>query len=276
MKIANVGYNYCHAPGFCVDRPYGSGDHLLLIIKSEAFFWLRGEKVIVPPNSVIIFKKGTTQLYGAVSCEYVNDWIHFDIDEQDEQFFSDLGISFDTVIPLYNVTELVGFIKHMYFELYSQNLRKKATMQKYFELLLLKLSENIHQQNIEHDHPYYHSFCTLRNKIQLAPQKAWSIDEIRKTVHLSRSYVQHLYKLFFNTSIISDVQKYRMEHAKYLLVATDTTVSAIAQDCGYDSDVHFMRIFKKVTGMTPTEFRSSFHISLNETKKSTGRPSASI
>lgn len=272
MRIANVGYNYRHSPDFCVNRPYGSGDHLLLIIKSEAFFWLKGEKIAVQPNSAIILQKGTPQLYSAAFGEFVNDWIHFDVDEEDEDFISSLGIPFDTIIPLYAVSEILGFIKNIFFELYSQNRHKATTMQKCFELILLKLSENIHQQNIEHDHPYYDSFCTLRNKIQLAPQNAWTIDEIKKTVNLSRSYVQHLYKHFFGTSIISDVQKYRMEHAKYLLAATDMTVSTIAKSCGYDNDFHFMRIFKKETNMTPSEFRKQFCISRNEIKLSRGRP----
>ncbi len=276
MRITNVGYNNRHPSGFCVNRPFGSGDCLLLIIKTEAFIYIGGQRTIVPPNSAVIFKKGTPQLYGAVNNEYVNDWIHFDIDESEENFVSALGVPFDTIIPLYNATEISGFIKNIFFELYSQNLHKKATMERYFELILLKFSENINKQNTEIEHPYYDSFCKLRNEIQLAPQNHWSIDEISKKIHLSRSYTQHLYKLFFNTSIISDVQSYRIEHAKYLLSATDMTVAAISQSCGYDNDVHFMRIFKKATNMTPSEFRSNFCVSPNEIKQSKSRPPFSI
>ena len=149
-------------------------------------------------------------------------------------------------------------------------------MKRYFELILLKISENINQQNTEHDHPHYDFFCKLRNEIQLAPQNRWAIDEISKKINLSRSHIQHLYKLFFNTSIISDIQSYRMEHAKYLLSATDMTVTGISQSCGYDNDVHFMRTFKKVTNMTPSEFRNSFRISSTEIKQSKNRAPFSI
>lgn len=276
MRITNVGYNNRHSSGFCINRPFGSGDYMLLLIKSEAFFCLGGQRFVVQPNSAILFKKGTPQLYGAVNNEYVNDWIHFDIDESEKNFITDLGIPFDIIISLYDMSELSGFMKNVFFELYSQNLHKTASMQKYFELILLKLSENINQRNPEYEHQYYESFCKLRNDIQLAPQNRWTIDEISKKINLSRSYIQHLYKLFFNTSIISDVQKYRMDRAKYLLAATDMTVTSISQSCGYDNDVHFMRTFKKVTSMTPSEFRNLFRISLNEIRQSKSRPPFSI
>lgn len=276
MRITNVGYNYRHPSSFCINRPYGSGDYILLIIKTEAFVNFGGKRTIVQPNSAIVFKKGTPQLYGALNNEYVNDWIHFDIDELEEKFITDLGIPFDTIIPLYDINELLSFIKNIFFELYSQNLHKEATIKRYFELILIKLSEGISQQTTKHDHAYYDSFCNLRNEIRLAPQNRWTVDEISQKVNLSRSYVQHLYKLFFNTSIISDIQRYRMEHAKYLLSATDLTVSAVSQSCGYDNDVHFMRTFKKVTSMTPSEFRNSFHVSSNEIKQSKNRAPFSI
>ena len=276
MKITNVGYNYRHSSEFCIDRPNGSGDYLLLIIKTEAFFCLDGKRIITPPNSAIILKKTTPQLYGAVNNEYVNDWIHFDINETEEKFISDLGIHFDKVIPLYEITELLGFIKNIFFEFYSQNLHKAATSERYFELLLLKLSENINRHSTEQEHTYYDALCKIRNEIQLAPQNRWTIDEISKKLNLSRSYVQHLYKLFFNTSIFSDIQIYRMEHAKYLLSATNMTISNISQSCGYENDVHFMRTFKKATGMTPSGFRNNFHVSSSELSKSKSRPPFSI
>ena len=77
MRIVNAGYNFRHPKGFCIDRPSGSGDYLLLVIRSEAFVVLNGEKTSVPAGSALIYKKGTAQLYGSEMCEFVNDWFHF-------------------------------------------------------------------------------------------------------------------------------------------------------------------------------------------------------
>ena len=100
MNIVNAGYNYRHSPTFCIDRPHGSGDYILLIIRTAAFAILKGERIEISPNSILIFKKGTPQLYGARNGEYINDWIHFEINEAEELSISNLGIPFDTVIPL--------------------------------------------------------------------------------------------------------------------------------------------------------------------------------
>ena len=35
MEIRNAGYNHCHDTDFIIDRPKGSGDNLLLLLKTE-------------------------------------------------------------------------------------------------------------------------------------------------------------------------------------------------------------------------------------------------
>ena len=271
MEIINVGYNYCHPPGFYIDRPLGTGDYILLIIRSEAFAVLQGERLAVPKNSALIFKKGTPQLYGSCGSEYINDWIHFEIDAAEEREFSDLGVPFDSVIPLGAAMELSLLIKSLFIEKYSQNFHKAESMKRYFDLILLKLSESVYRLDPQREHPLYHSFCTLRGEMQLLPQSDWSIDEICKKMNLSRSYTQHLYKQFFGISITADLQSNRIAYAKYLLSSTNMKISAICHACGYENDVHFMRVFKKSASMTPSEYRKHFRISPAEVEKSQSR-----
>ena len=276
MKISNVGYSYRHPSDFCIDRPHGSGDYILLLIRTAGFYVLRGERMEIAPNSVLIFQPGTQQLYGASGGEYVNDWIHFDLEDNEREELSALGIPFDTVLSLYEAADISDFIKSIYRERYSQNTHKEASMKHYFDLILLKLSERIGAEKTQREHPLYPAFSALRNDIYLEPQGEWGIDRIAKRMNLSRSYLQHLYKNFFDRSIVSDVQHSRMEHAKYLLSATDMTVGSIAQSCGYDTDVHFMRIFKKTVQMTPSQFRKEFRIAPAEVRKSQSEKPFSI
>ena len=58
MIIINIGYNHCHDSDFFIDRPNGSGDYLLLLLKTDSIFNLNGEDVHVPMNSFFIYKKG--------------------------------------------------------------------------------------------------------------------------------------------------------------------------------------------------------------------------
>ena len=145
MKISNAGYNYRHPQSFAINRPLGSGDYILLIVRSEAFFVLNGKRMEVSKNCAIVFKKGTPQLYGACGGEFINDWIKFDLSIEDEEIFSELGIPFDTIIPLRETAEFSHYVKSIFMEKHSQNLHRDKSIERYFDLILLKLSENILQ-----------------------------------------------------------------------------------------------------------------------------------
>lgn len=180
---------------------------------------------------------------------------HFEIENEEETAFSELRIPFDTILPIRETSELSAFVKNIFFEQHSQSIHKNHVIRRYFDLLLFEISERIHEKSKKQEHPLYKQFYRLRGDIRLAPQGDWNIDLICKKMMISRSHIQHLYKSFFSTSIVADVQSGRIEYAKYLLSATDMTVTAISHACGYENDVHFMRLFKKSTGITPSEYR---------------------
>ena len=66
------------------------------------------------------------------------------------------------------------------------------------------------------------------------------------------------YAQLFGNTIKDDIITSRLEYSKYLLTGTDHTVSKISHMVGYENDVHFMYMFKKKTGLTPSQYRRSF------------------
>ena len=51
MILHNVGYDHRHDADFIIERPEGSGDFLLLILKTDAIFTLNGREIFVPKNT---------------------------------------------------------------------------------------------------------------------------------------------------------------------------------------------------------------------------------
>lgn len=51
------------------------------------------------------------------------------------------------------------------------------------------------------------------------------------------------------------VRKKRIEHACHLLSTTDLKIYAVAQQSGYEDEKYFCRVFKLVTGMSPSTFK---------------------
>ena len=80
-------------------------------------------------------------------------------------------------------------------------------------------------------------------------------EELAERMHLSISHFQHLYREFFGTSCIRDVIDARIAYAQYYLTTTEMSIQALAVFCGYESELHFMRQFKKYTGLTPSGYR---------------------
>lgn len=55
-----------------------------------------------------------------------------------------------------------------------------------------------------------------------------------------------------------------MQLAARRLTETNEKVATIAEAVGYDSEVAFSRAFKKVTGRTPTGWRSTSHLTVDD------------
>ena len=51
------------------------------------------------------------------------------------------------------------------------------------------------------------------------------------------------------------IQTRMIDIAKEMIAGTEKTVSQIAYELGFQYPQHFTRIFKKVVGCTPTEYR---------------------
>lgn len=254
MEIIGTGFNIKHDNDFKVTRANGLDGYLMLIIKSDAYIILNGTEQYVPPDSVIIYKPKTPQFYGARNTAYVNDWIYFDMSEKEySKYFRD-EITPDTLFPSIYVTEASTVIKDLFTEHFSQNKYKNDLCELYMQVLFLKLAHAINLRK-SNNNPYYYEFIKLRNEIYLQPDTNLSVNDIANKLSLSTSYLQHLYKQFFSTTVSNDITDSRIEYAKQLLISTDMKVSVIARKCGYNTDVHFMRMFKKQTGKTPSQYR---------------------
>ena len=265
MEVFYVGYNWSHPKDFVEKKPKG-GEYIytLIITRSPAYFVVNGVRKELPPNSAILYRKETPQIYGALNEEYIDDWLHILMSKEEEEKIKELGIPFDEIFSVYNVFEISGLIRRMCNEYFSVNVYKKKSLNLYLELVLNKLSESLLCSKMQKESEYYPIFLNIRNKIYLNPKEDWSVESVCKEVNLSRSYVQHMYKLFFDCSIISDIKMSRIEHAKYLLVVTEDSIALIAERSGYNSIVHFIRTFKETEGVTPTQYRLQLRLKREE------------
>lgn len=72
-------------------------------------------------------------------------------------------------------------------------------------------------------------------------------------VHLCR-----IFRKYYTSSIGEYVRNARVEFASREIAAGKTTLADIALEAGFCDQSHFTKIYKRSTGMTPTEFRATF------------------
>ena len=258
MKVIQCGYNYRHDTDYTTDRPEGLDEYLLLIIRSPAHIRISNADHYIKNNAVILYRKGTPQYIAAHNSEYINDWILFRLNKKDLSLISQLAIPFDTVIELSDVAKLSHYISLLFEERYSpRNRNNEQTKIFLLRLLLLKLSDLISNSQ-QYSSPLYIGLTILRNDILWNPQEDWSIDSICKKLSIGSTYLYKTYTELFGTSIKEDVIQARINRAKHLLTTTTYNITTISNMVGYPNDTHFMYIFRKKVGMTPSQYRKSF------------------
>ncbi|MFD2331332.1 helix-turn-helix transcriptional regulator [Cohnella sp. GCM10020058] len=74
---------------------------------------------------------------------------------------------------------------------------------------------------------------------------------------LNYRYLCAIFKKYGGMTIFAYVQRLRIQQAKHLLQATQEPIQRIAADVGLDDPYHFAKLFKKLTGETPTVCRNN-------------------
>ena len=80
--------------------------------------------------------------------------------------------------------------------------------------------------------------------------------EVADYINISPNYFSTLFKQKTGISFNEYLNKVRIEKALILLKETSDQVSTIANDVGYHEYKYFAQVFKKITNLTPTEYRN--------------------
>ena len=85
-----------------------------------------------------------------------------------------------------------------------------------------------------------------------------SLDAISAALFVSKYYMCHLFKATTGMSITHYILLQRFALSKRLLVSTEKTVSEISSLSGFSDITYFSRVFRKNTGLSPSEYRKRY------------------
>ncbi len=82
-----------------------------------------------------------------------------------------------------------------------------------------------------------------------------SLEEVSQVISLNPHYFSRLFKKEVGMNFIDYLTKLRIEQAKKMLLQTSLTIGEISNSIGYHDANYFSRVFSKIVGVPPTEFR---------------------
>lgn len=77
-------------------------------------------------------------------------------------------------------------------------------------------------------------------------------------LHITVSHLNDTIKANTGNSVSTQIQRYIVTEAKRMLYYTDNNIQEIAYKLGYEDNAYFIRLFKKIAGITPAVFRKKF------------------
>ena len=82
-----------------------------------------------------------------------------------------------------------------------------------------------------------------------------SLESVASHFFIDKHYLARLFKEQYGVTLVTYLQQVRITHAKRMLRFTDKTIEEIGLECGIGELNYFSRVFKKLEGVSPSEFR---------------------
>ncbi|MBR2474712.1 MAG: helix-turn-helix transcriptional regulator [Clostridia bacterium] len=257
MRVIVADVDNIQDENFKLHRPNGREDYLFVLFKSPSFVMVDGSYISADAGDCIIFDKYKIQSYfPEKGRKFCHDYIHFNTESKAEERLLQ-GIPMGVTIKVFSPKRISSILKGIVLELsYASSKYTANILDNLTTVFIYQLKSELERDHASEIEKHYSDFLAIRNEIYISPEKSRSVEEVCKSVYLSRSYFQHLYKRFFAVSYVNDVISARIALAKKLLLNTELPICEVAENCGYKSTSHFIKQFGNVVGISPNKFRN--------------------
>jgi transcriptional regulator GlxA family with amidase domain len=95
--------------------------------------------------------------------------------------------------------------------------------------------------------------------IEKTYQDKLTVDEIAAELAMSRRSLERRFKKATSNTVVEYIQRVKMEAAKKSFETTRKNVNEVMYDVGYTDTKSFRTVFRRVTGLTPIEYRNKYN-----------------
>lgn len=82
-----------------------------------------------------------------------------------------------------------------------------------------------------------------------------SLEETARYIHISVSYLSKIFMNYLHTPFSVFVLNEKIQYAQNLLMESGLSIEEVAKEAGFSSSAYFSNCFKRITGVSPIQFR---------------------
>lgn len=134
-------------------------------------------------------------------------------------------------------------------------IRDMKIFEKLTALLSILMEDGWNPESNSHASPGKRDLQNVKDYLDQHYAEKISLDNLAEIFYINKFYLTRIFKEQFGLSVSNYLLSVRITHAKQLLRFSDFSIEKIGQECGIDDSNYFSRIFKRVEGISPGEFR---------------------
>jgi len=242
------------------ERPQGTMEHILIFCtKGRGWFEIDGARHILTPHRALVIPKEKAHIYGASTEDpWSIHWVHFigAIGDyyvqqcQQDNYQIQVDIKAIQLIETLFETCRDAFVANFVLQrmIYSaQVLHHLLGCLVFNNRAFSPLLRSSQFHSIDDTLTYLHENVHVR----------LTLNDMAEYAGLSRSHFVRLFKEQTEYSPMDYFIRLKMQHACMLLSFSNKSVSEISFEMGYEDPYYFSRLFKKIIGTAPSDYRHS-------------------
>ncbi|TDF98679.1 AraC family transcriptional regulator [Paenibacillus piri] len=272
LKYDQLTVKHIRKDHFSMDDHFHSRYEITYLIDGERHFFIKdttytlqkGDLVFIAPADIHRSFDANPSGYEKIELYFDPKWIHKT---------GVIASDFDVVYP---------------FDQENRMLRLASREQEYVESLLFKMMYEMKQQPAGYNHeitmlltqllmfstrqchllthqqprtlPVSDNITRMIRYINENYTEKLCLEHLAAMFHFNPSYLSYRFKEVTGISFIEYVNSVRVKEAQKLLTKSSSPVTDIALQCGFTNLTHFGRVFKYITGITPSAYRRKHSI----------------
>ena len=254
-------YRLSEHPKMPTYRPRGRVDFQIIYIAAGCghfHFYTVDNETIVPAGNIVIFRPKELQKY-----EYYGEdktevyWIHFtgsDVKNILRKYgFQDN----ERIFPVGTSMEYERIFKKIIIELQRCQDNYEEMLTLLLRHLLIIFQRELTREHVLKNEYLDHEMDTAVTYFNENYNRDINIEEYATSKGMSVSWFIRSFKKFTGSTPMQFIVALRVNNAQVLLETTNYSINEISKIVGYDNQLYFSRLFHKLKGFSPREYRKT-------------------